>query len=182
MTDLLWENTGGDVTAFPRSYLENLRHEFSDGKVSMLELIDRVDLGPDADYDDYCEVVEALLRTDAGKWPDPESVVEVNSNHLLYEVEPEFDFNEFEFAEEDESGAAMGKKMETFLKKVIGTVYLDGVSKVVGTDGSAPSEDNNFLLSDDGKTFSGFFFGKGAQGKKFPFSITENSGTWQIKY
>ena len=31
VTDLLWENTGGDLSAFPRSYLENLRHDFADG-------------------------------------------------------------------------------------------------------------------------------------------------------
>jgi len=185
VTDLLWENTGGDPSSFPRSYLETLRHEHSDGRVSMLELIDRVDLGPDATYEDYCEVVEALLATDPGKWPDPNSVLTVSSDRLLYEVEPEFEFNEYEFAEEDESDAAMGKKMETFLKKIIATVYLDGVSKVVDTNDQAPNEDNNYLMSDDGKEFSGVFYGKGAgtQVKKFPFSITEGSaGQWQIRY
>jgi hypothetical protein len=61
VADLLWENTGGDLSAFPRSYLENLRHDFADGKVSMLELIDRVDLGPEATIDDYREVFDDLF-------------------------------------------------------------------------------------------------------------------------
>lgn len=184
VTDLLWETTGGNPSAFPQSYLETLRYEFSDGRVSMLELIDRVDLGPDASYEDYCEVVDTLMSVDPDQWPEPDSVLEVQSKYLAHEVEPEFDFNEFDFAEEDDSSAAMGKKMETFLKKVIGTVYLDGVTKVVDKDGSEPSEDNNFLMSDDGKTFSGVFFGRGGgtQVKKFPFKISESAGKWQITY
>ena len=36
VTDFLWENSNGDLSSFPRSYLETLRYEFSDGRVSML--------------------------------------------------------------------------------------------------------------------------------------------------
>ena len=89
VTDLLWETTGGDVSSYPKTYLENLRYEFSDGKVSMLELIDRVDLGPDATYDEYCEVIEALLSVDPDQWPDPESVVEIQPSHLQFVIQPD---------------------------------------------------------------------------------------------
>jgi hypothetical protein len=74
VADLLWENTGGDVSAFPRSYLENLRHDYADGRISMMELIDRVDLPEDATYDDYVEVIDALLYTDPSQWPDPDTI------------------------------------------------------------------------------------------------------------
>lgn len=211
VTDLLWENTGGDVSQFPQSYLENLRHEFSDGKVSMLELIDRVDLGPEASYDDYCEVIEALLSVDPNQWPDPQSVVEIQPSHLQFEIQPEYDFSEFDFAEEiteetmvaegpggevaegevserpapTQQGDAMSEKMEMFFKKVISSVYLDGVTEVTDAEGNPPNSSNNYLLSEDGKTFSGIFYDSppNEEAKKFPFQITEKGeGSWQIQY
>jgi hypothetical protein len=181
VTDLLWETTGGDLSSAPLSYLENLRHEYSNGKVSMLELMDRVDLGQDATYEDYCEVFDALLEVDPDRWPNPESVLSVDKDSLLYEIEPEFsEFDEVDFAEGDED---MSSKMETFLKKVISSVYLDGVSEVTDTSGDPPNSSNNYLLSDDGKEFSGVFHGSTEKGKKtFPFTITDNNGQWSIKY
>jgi hypothetical protein len=198
VTDLLWETTGGDVSSYPKTYLENLRYEFSDGKVSMLELIDRVDLGPDATYDEYCEVIDALLSVDPDQWPDPESVVEVQPSHLQFEIQPDYDFSEFDFAEEiveeetvserpapTQQGDAMSEKMEMFFKKVISSVYLDGVTEVTDAEGNPPNSSNNYLLSEDGKTFSGIFYDSppNEKAKQFPFQITEKAeGTWQIQY
>lgn len=206
-TDLLWETTNGDLSAFPRSYLENLRHDFADGKVSMLELIDRVDLGPDATYDDYCEVVESLLSVDPSQWPDPDAVVQVPAGRLDYEVEPEFDFSEFDFADEVIKEAAMAKgpggevteegmavektpdplsdKMELFFRKVIASVYLDGVTDVTDNQGNPPNQANNYLMSEDGKKFSGIFYDNapGEKPKQFPFVISEGAaGKWNISY
>jgi hypothetical protein len=180
VADLLWETTNGDLSAAPRSYLENLRHEYSEGTVSMLELMDRVDLGENATYDDYCEVIDALLEVDPSQWPEPDSVLSVSKSALLHEVEPEFsEFDEVDFAEDDD----MSGKMENFLKKVISSVYLDGVGNVTDADGDPPNEANNYLLSDDGKEFSGVFYGSTAKGKRsFPFTITDKNGQWSIKY
>jgi hypothetical protein len=198
VTDLLWETTGGDLSSYPKTYLENLRYEFSDGKVSMLELIDRVDFGPDATYDEYCEVIEALLSVDPEQWPDPESVVEIQPSHLQFEIQPDYDFSEFDFAEEiveeetvserpapTQQGDAMSEKMEMFFKKVISSVYLDGVTEVTDAEGNPPNSSNNYLLSEDGKTFSGIFYDSppNEKAKQFPFQITEKAeGTWQIQY
>ena len=210
VTDMLWETTGGDVTAFPKSYLETLRYEFSDGKLSMLELIDRVDLGPDATYEDYCEAREALMAVDYDEWPHPDDVVEVPVGHLLYDIEPDLDFSEFDFADEIvteemamegpggevvEEGAAieqgqpaqdpLSDKMELFFKKVISSVYMDGVTEVTDAQGNPPNASNNYLMSPDGKTFSGIFYDSppNDQAKKFPFTISESAnGKWQIKY
>jgi hypothetical protein len=181
VTDLLWETTGGDLSSTPLSYLENLRHEYVDGKVSMLELMDRVDLGENATYDDYCEVVDNLLKVDPSRWPQPESVLSVKTSDLLYEVQPEFsEFDEVDFAESDDD---MSSKMESFLKKVIATVYMDGVTNVTDTNGDPPNLNNNYLLSDDGKEFSGLFYGKTNKGDKaYPFAITDNNGKWVIEY
>ena len=206
-TDLLWETTNGNVSAFPRSYLENLRHDFSDGKVSMLELIDRVDLGPEATYDDYCEVVESLLSVDPGQWPDPDTVIQVPASRLAFEIDPEVDFSEFDFADEviEESVVAEGpggevaeegvevenapdplsEKMELFFRKVIASVYLDGVTNVTDSQGNPPNQANNYLMSDDGKKFSGIFYDNapGEKPKQFPFVISEGAaGKWNISY
>jgi hypothetical protein len=182
VTDLVWENTGGDLSAIPQSYLETLRHEYADGRVSMMELIDRVDLGPDASYDDYCEVVDALMAVDAEQWPDPASVVSVSSDRLLYELESTEDFSEFDT--EDFAEGDMGEKMEKFLRKVIETVYMDGVGKIVDNNGRPPTERNNFLLSDDGKEFSGVFFDKTKPREKhYSFTISDKgNGQWSIRY
>lgn len=207
VTDLLWENTGGDLSAFPRSYLENLRHDFADGRVSMLEVIDRVDLGPDATYDDYCEVVDSLLSVDPSQWPDPDSVVQVPAGRLAYEIEPEVDFSEFDFADEiiEEAAVAEGpggevaeegvevgnapdplsEKMELFFRKVIASVYLDGVTNVTDNQGNPPNQANNYLMAPDGKKFSGIFYDNapGEKPKQFPFVISEGaSGKWNISY
>ena len=184
-TDFLWENTQGDVTSFPKSYLENLRYEFSDGDVSMLELIDRVDLGKNATYEDYCEIRDALTKVDPARFPNPDAVIQVFPENLLYEIdEPEIDFSEFEdFAEGDMDG--MGDKVETFFKKVISSVYLNGVTKVTDKEGNPPSDDNNFLLAPDGKSFSGVFYDEAPNQpvKSYPFSLTEGkSNKWSIKY
>jgi hypothetical protein len=209
VTDMLWETTKGDLSAFPRSYLETLRHEFSDGKVSMLEVIDRVDLGPNATYDDYCEIVDALMAVDYGEWPDPEDIVEIPAGRLLYEVEPEMDFTEvLDFADEviaegmameTPNGDAMEEevtegqtapdplsdKMELFFKKIISSVYMDGVTEVTDLQGNPPNASNNYLMAPDGKSFSGIFYDSAPneQAKKYPFKITESGeGKWQIKY
>lgn len=196
VADLLWETSRGDLSAIPKSYLESLRHDFSDGRISMLELIDRVDLGPEATYEEYCEVIDALLSVDPSQWPDPESVVEVPTNHLLYEIEPDLDFSEFNFAEEEiieettvtpnrENVDALSEKMETFLKKVIASVYLDGVTEITDEQGNPPNASNNYLLSEDGKQFKGIFYDTppNDQAKQFPFVISDKGdGTWQIQY
>ena len=212
VADLLWETTGGDVSQFPKSYLENLRYEFSDGKVSMLELIDRVNLAPGTTYDEYCEVIDALLSVNPDYWPDPDSVVEVPASHLQFEIEPDYDFSEFDFADEiiaedttvegpkgniaseeeivekpvpSQQPDAMSDKMETFLKKVIASVYLDGVTEVTDAQGNPPNAANNYLLEPDGKSFTGVFYDSppNEQAKKFPFVISEKAdGVWQIQY
>jgi hypothetical protein len=209
VADLLWETTDGELTAFPKSYLEELRYEFADGKLSMMEFIDRVDLGPDATYEDYCEIVDALLDIDPSRWPDPDGIVEILPSHIPYEIEPDLDFSEFNFKEEVaeeavvakgsgeeviEEGAveetipddpALSEKMELFFKKVISSVYMDGVTDVTDIQGNPPNASNNYLMAPDGKSFSGIFYDDptGRGGKKFPFSIIENQqGTWQIKY
>lgn len=205
VADFLWEATEGNPSAFPPSYLETLRHEFEDGRVSMMEFIDKVDLGPDATYDDYCEVVDLLLCVDPNKFNHGEGIVELQPDQLRYSLEePEFDFSEFDFEEIVEEGMVaegpqstveegaiveeqdpLSDKMELFLKKVISSVYRDGVTAVTDMEGNPPNAANNYLLGDDGKSFAGIFYDspEGEKAKKYPFQILEKGpDQWQIKY
>ena len=207
VTDLLWETAGGDLASFPKSYLENLRHEYAEGNVSMLELIDRVNLGPDATYEDYCEVVDALMEVNPDEWPSPDAVVEVPASRLQFEIEDEVDFSEFDFADElieeeaiaespnetvaeeeviaEQTPDPLSEKMELFFKKVISSAYLDVVTAVTDQEGNPPSSANNYLMSDDGKQFTGIFYDAppDQQAKQFPFVINEKAnGVWQIQY
>ena len=74
--------------------------------------------------------------------------------------------------------------MELFLKKVISSVYLDGVSEVTDELGDPPNSTNGYLMSPDGKQFSGIFYDNGGPAsQKYPFVISESEdGTWQIRY
>jgi hypothetical protein len=179
VADLLWETCGTNFSEFPSSYLATLRHEYADGKVSMCELIDRVDLGPGATYEDYREVFDSLLYTEADRYPDPDSVVELRTADLGLETQ---DFAEaFSFAEE---GEEMSHNVEKFLKKVISSVYTDGVTDVSDAEGNPPGEENNYLLSPGGEEFQGVFHDRGSDGtmKEFPFRIANEGGKWQIEY
>lgn len=207
VADLLWETTGGDLSSFPRSYLENLRHEYAEGTISMLEVIDRIDLGENATYEDYCEVVDLLMEVDPAEFGNPDNIVEIQPSHLLYELDSDFDFSEFDFAEDvvEEEMVAEGPggmvaeeaiaeapapdpisdKMELFLKKVIASVYRDGVTAVTDKEGNPPNAANRYLLSPDGSRFEGIFYDSppNEQAKKFPFVIMDQGGDkWAIQY
>lgn len=181
---MLWQVTKGDVSKIPPSYLENLSYQYSDGAISLLNALDKVDFNESTTYEEFSEVVERLMKVDPKDWPFAESIEQIQVSKLLYEVEEEpFEFNEedFDFAD----GEDMTKKVTLFLKKVIASVYLDGVTSVTDKDGNPPNEDNNYLLSEDGKSFSGIFYDAppNENAKKFPFKISEKAnGKWQIKY
>jgi hypothetical protein len=79
----------------------------------------------------------------------------------------------------------LSDKMELFFKKVISSVYMDGVTEVTDLQGNPPNEANNYLMAPDGKSFSGIFYDAppNDQAKKYPFKIKETGeGKWQIKY
>jgi hypothetical protein len=85
----------------------------------------------------------------------------------------------------EQTADPLSSKMELFFKKVISSVYQDGVTEVTDLQGNPPNSSNNYLMSPDGKSFSGIFYDSppNETAKKFPFKITEGAnGQWQIKY
>lgn len=181
--DVLWETTGGDFSSVPDQYLESLRFSYSDGTESRLYELDKVDFSEDTSYEDFTKVVDSLIRVNPEEWPDPEFTEEIQSSKLQYGIEPDMEFSEddFNFAEGDD----LSDKMELFFKKVIASVYLDGVTSITDREGNPPNAANNYLMAPDGKSFAGIFYDSppDATAKKFPFKITEKSdGKWQIRY
>lgn len=185
VSDFLWETSKGNLQDIPDNYVENLGYEFSDGSVSYLNLLNRVSLSQQT-YEEFAEVVESLLHTYESDWPNTESIVEIPSHRLLHEIEAgEFDFSEEDWEFNFASPQGMSDKVELFLKKVISSVYLDGVSRVTDKEGNPPNESNSFLLSPDMNSFSGMFFDLSdkTNPKKFDFEIKPNSkGNYTIQY
>jgi hypothetical protein len=181
--NILWEATGGDLSDTPANYLESLNYTFSDGSVSMLSQLNKVDFSEDTSYDEFMDVVESLMKVDPEQWPESNFTEQIQASKLIHEIESEeieFD-DDFEFAEGDD----LTGKMELFFKKVIASVYLDGVTSVTDKEGNPPNMANNFLMDPDGKSFEGIFYDSppDAKAKKFPFKISEKSdGKWQIRY
>lgn len=184
VAEMLWEVSKGDLSQIPSSYLEPLGFEYSDGTVSLLDQLNKVEFSESATYEEFSEVVSQLVRAEPQDWPYSESIVSIQVDKLLYEIEPEpFEFSEFDWEFADSGDTS--KKVELFLKKVISSVYRDGVSSVTDKDGNPPNEKNRYLLSEDGKNFSGIFYDKEAVNgtKKFPFEIVEKSnGRYEIRY
>jgi hypothetical protein len=179
--DLLWETMGTNFSELPASYLETLRHEYANGRVSMCSLMDRVDLGPEATYEEYCEVFDRLLDCDYSEFPDADSVLEVKTDRLFLSQTEDFSEDAFDFAD----GGDLSHKVELFLRKVISSVYTDGVSDVSDSEGNPPNPSNNFLLSEDGTQYSGIFYDRDdatGKTKEFPFTITQKGDRWQISY
>lgn len=185
-TDFLWETTSGDLSDVPESYLASLNHNYSDGSISMLSQLNKVDFSEITAYEDYSKVVDSLIKVNPDEWPDPEFTELIQPSKLNFNIHPDFNFSEdeFEFAEGD-SDDDLTDKMELFFKKVISSVYLDGVTTVTDRDGNPPNKANNYLMDPDGKSFAGIFYDSppNATAKKFPFKLSEKSdGKWQIKY
>lgn len=180
---MLWEGSKGNLQAIPSNYVESLGHEYLDGSVSLLNLLNKVSLSGKT-YEEFSEVVEHLLYTQASDWPAEGSILEIQSEKLLYEVESEeFDFSEFEF--DFAEPRDVSDKVELFLKKVISSVYLDGVSSVTDKEGNPPNISNRYLMAPDYKSFAGTFYDRSDKEnvKKFDFEVKEGSnGDWQIKY
>ncbi len=179
VADTLWEACKGDISTIPQHYLDQLAYEYSDGRESLLPALDRItNDGERVTYEEFSEAVSALIQ--GSEYYGPDSVTEIPIGKLLTpppaEDFSEFDFDSVEFAEGD-----MGGKVAKFLAKIISSVYTDGVTRVTDQQGNPPSEENNFLMSQDGTKFSGLFFDAVGK-KKFPFQISEKNGKWSIAY
>jgi hypothetical protein len=178
VAETLWEACGGDVSTIPQYYLDQLAYEYSDGRVSLLPALDRLTSDDGMDYEEFSEAVAELIQGSYSYSPD--EIVEVPVSKLLGEP-PAQDFSEFDWDSMDFAEGDMGKKVGTFLSKVISSIYTDGVTRVTDAQGNPPSPENNFLMNEDGTEFKGLFFDAVGK-KKFPFRLKESNGKWSVEY
>ena len=74
----------------------------------------------------------------------------------------------------------MGEFMKDFFIQVLSTKLLDGAIEITDDDCLPPSNRNNFLLSKDGKKFSGWVT-TGLR-KIYQFELVESkTGKWNLK-
>ena len=177
----LWDLTGGDFSQVPDDYVEQFNYEFSDGTVSLLSQINKVQGLKDMEREEFSQLVDYMIAVNPGDWPEFEGIEEIIPERAFGE-QPYFEPMEFDFAEE---GELNGAKVEELLRRVIGTVYRDGVARVVDKTGKPPQESNSFLMTEDGGFEGIFVTSPGEDGKrdKFPFQISQKSeGEYQISY
>jgi len=167
----LMDSSGKFPENIPESYLAHFYHEYSDGAVSMLPLISRMQGTEFLDAAELEEVVESLSKVDPLEWPDIDSIHSLDAISFLGDQTTEsFDFLE------DNLGAA--EKVEQVLSKVIEDSFGARVSRIRSKKGKFPSSENNFLQEEDG-TFSGTFE---YEGHLFIFEIAPTSKGWLTTY
>lgn len=180
--NILWESTNGNLSSIPYEYLEHLSHRYLDGDVSLLTELGKVTFSEEPSYEEFSEVVEKLIKVKEEEWPSTSSILEVQADKLLDSPEVFEDFTEtFDFS----AKGSMSDKVELFLKKVISSVYRDGVTSVTDKNGNPPNAQNKYLASADGSGFEGIFYDKAdpANEKEFPFVIREKKdGNYEIQY
>jgi hypothetical protein len=93
----------------------------------------------------------------------------------------ELDDNSQDYTESDLEEMAIEEEVREMLLTAINSVYTGAeVFEVYDTEGLVPQHCNNYLLSDDGVTFSGVFVD--GDDNEVAFTIVDNNGSWSIKY
>jgi hypothetical protein len=170
---MLWDASEGNPDRIPGHYAGHLRHDYVDGSISLVSLLNRFEQYDFIEDYEFDEAVEILGKVNPNDWPDIEDIESVNLASLLSDEED--DDTELDFAE-DNFGTA--KTIEKGLAKVLESVLGEPVDSVRGKGGDYPSADNNFLQDSDG-TFAGVF----KHGEhKFNFEIFPDESGWTVTY
>jgi hypothetical protein len=173
MARLLWEASEGCPERIPTDYCEHLKHEYTDGDISMGSLLSKVEEFSEMDEVEIEEAIEILGKINPEDWPAIEDIEGVSLEELLRVYDE--DASEFDFVEDNLSTA---EKVEKVLIEVISSVFGDRVSTIRSEKGYFASPKNNFLQEDDG-TFAGTFM---HDGKKFVFEVAPAEDGWIVTY
>lgn len=176
---MLWELCKGDMSKVPESYLEALGFEYSDGTVSLLNLLNKVEFSEQPSKAEFLGVVSEMVKVDPEDWPSERTILSIQPDKFRRESE-NFSESFLNYARE----MSMSDKITLFLRRVIASVYLDGVGSVTDSNGNPPGPENNYLRTEDGKGFEGIFYDADeGDEKSFPFQISEKSdGAYEISY
>jgi len=174
---LLWEASEGNPQSIPDSYASSLVHNYTDGSVSLANLINRMEYSESLEPEELEEAIETLGKVDPEDWPFFEDIATVCVEELLKvydeDATPGLDTEDF-----IEDSLGCGEKCEKVLQKVIESVFGSPVEKVRSDSGDYPKEENKFLQKSDG-TFAGTFV---FDDHKFIFEIAPTESGWLCTY
>jgi hypothetical protein len=170
---MLWEASNGDLSSIPANYCEHLRHEYADGDISLVALLNKFDYTEELEDFEIDEAIEALGKVDPDDWPNIDEIEGVSVEELLRVYNE--GASEFNFVEDNLSTA---EKVEKVLIEVISSVFGDKVSTIRSEKGYFANPKNNFLQEDDG-TFAGTFE---YDGNKFMFEVAPAEDGWICTY
>ena len=170
---MLWEASKGDPLSIPADYCEHLRHEYVDGDISLVSLLNKFDYTEGLEDFEVEEAIEMLGKVSPEDWPNIQDIEGVSVEDLLHVYDE--NASEFDFVEDNLSTA---EKVEKVLIEVISSVFGDRVSTVRSEKGYYANPKNNFLQEDDG-TFAGTFE---YDGNKFLFEVAPAENGWLCTY
>jgi hypothetical protein len=170
---MLWNASAGNPADIPSNYCEHLRHEYVDGDISLVALLNKFDYTEELEDFEIEEAIEALGKVDPDDWPNIDEIEGISIEELLHIYDE--DASEFDFVEDNLSTA---EKVEKVLIEVISSVFGDRVSTIRSEKGYYANPKNNFLQEDDG-TFAGTFkYGD----HKFLFEVYPDEQGWGVTY
>jgi len=184
---MLLKSVGNDPSKIPQEYASALTVDYSEtGVESWLDILPKLELANSVDFAENDESVEKLLEklsyVDTSKLslPPKEDITSIREEAFSESSGVE-DFSEIDsFFDDFAEGDDLAAKMEEFLGKTIATVYTSGLDRVSDSEGNPPSEENNYLLNEDGTMFSGKFYD---DDDIFSFKIMEETPeNWVIEY
>jgi len=170
---MLWEASKGDPLSIPADYCEHLRHEYVDGDISLVSLLNKFDYTEGLEDFEIEEAIEMLGKVRPEDWPNVEDIEGVSVEDLLHVYDE--NASEFDFVEDNLSTA---EKVEKVLIEVISSVFGDRVLTIRSEKGYYANPKNNFLQEDDG-TFAGTFE---YDGNKFLFEVAPAENGWLCTY
>jgi hypothetical protein len=171
---MLWNASEGDPSRIPEHYAAYLSHTYSDGYVSLVQLLPLFENFDETTGEEFEEVVEHLSKVNPSEWPNTEDVQSLDVQKL-YDSLSEIAEHEYSYVEDNLSTS---EKAERTLKAALENVFGDKIDTVRSKSGRFPTPDNNFLQESDG-TFAGKF----KHGDhEFEFEIFPDESGWTVTY
>lgn len=172
---MLWNASEGDPSGIPEHYAAHLSHDYTDGTVSLVNLLPKFEYTEGLEPEEIEEAIELLGKVNPNDWPYVEDVQGVDIEELLKVYDEDAWDTEFNFVEDNLSTA---EKVEKVLKEVISSVFGDRVHTIRNRNNNYPTPDNNFLQLGDG-TFEGTFK---YDGNTFKFEVAPAEDGWICTY
>ena len=171
---MLWDASKGNPGSIPDSYCEHLYHQYVDGSISLVPLLNRFEIEGELEDYEFEEAIEILGKVDSEDWPFEEDVQAVDIEQLLREGSEQEELSH-DYVEDN---LGTSDKVQKALKAVIESVFNSEVTSVRSKSGSYPSSNNNFLQESDG-TFTGQFQ---SGDYEFEFQIAPTESGWLCTY